>query len=64
MNILVIQEAKSQRIDVVGIGIEESINVSTFTNMYAKDFFLYVNKPQDLFSNLTNVITAIVIGWN
>lgn len=63
-NILAIQEAKSQRIDVVGIGIGESINISTFTNMYGKDFFLHVTQPQDLFSNLANVITAIVMRWN
>lgn len=62
-NTLAIQEAKSQKMDVVGIGIGRDINIRTFLNMYGKDFFLHVNQPQDLFSNLAKVIISIVMGW-
>lgn len=63
-NILAIQEAKSQKIDVVGIGIGKDIKINAFIEMYSKDYFLHVNQPQELFSNLTKVITTIVTGWD
>ena len=62
-NALAIQEAKNQKIDVIGIGVGKEINTKTFLQMYGKDFFLHVNRPQDLFSNLTKIIISIVMGW-
>lgn len=62
-NTLAIQEAKSRKIDVIGIGIGNDVTASTFLNMYGKEFFLHVNQPQDLFSNLTKIIISIVMGW-
>lgn len=63
-NTLAIQEAKSRKIDVVGIGIGKNIRTSAFLEMYGKDFFLQVNQPRDLFSNLAKVIISIVMGWD
>lgn len=62
-NTLAIQEAKNQKINVIGIGIGTKIQTKAFYQMYGKEFFLHVNQPQDLFSNLAGIITSIVMEW-
>lgn len=63
-NILAIQDAKEERIDVIGIGIGGDLNTGTFIKMYGRDFFIPVEEPQDLFSKLAQIVITIIMGWD
>lgn len=62
-NILAIQDAREQKIDVIGIGIGDDLKTDTFVKMYGKDLFIPVKEPQDLFLKLSQIIITIVMGW-
>lgn len=59
-NTLAIEAARERKINVLGIGVGERLQLEKFYQMYQKSNFIHIRRPNDLFIHLAEVITNIV----
>lgn len=61
-NAATIQDARALGTEVFGVAIAAG-NAATFTQMYGRDYFINITKPDDMADQATDLIKTVVKGW-
>lgn len=61
-NAAAIQDARALGTEVFGVAIAAG-NAATFTQMYGRDYFINITKPDDMADQAADLIKTVVKGW-